>query len=80
MEDRITQRGKAATETRNTSRKACPEPSRRDAKAAKVGKNEWDGFVKIINLSVPNLAYFAPWRESIPVFLFDLTPTEVTDA
>ena len=32
MEDRITQRGKAATETRNISRK--------DAKAAKVGKNE----------------------------------------
>ncbi|MBM2805597.1 MAG: hypothetical protein HW419_3490 [Deltaproteobacteria bacterium] len=22
----------------------------------------------MINLSIPNLAYFAPWRESIPVF------------
>ena len=29
------QRGEAATESRIISRKACPEPSRRDAKAAK---------------------------------------------
>jgi len=32
------QRGRAATEIRNISRKACPEQSRRDAKAAKVGR------------------------------------------
>ena len=72
------QRGRAATETRNISRKACPEQCRRDAKAAKVtarglssranardlrkispfGRNDKEFF----------LAYFAPWRESIPLF------------
>jgi len=29
---------------------------------------------KIINLSIPNLAYFAPWRESIPVFEHSRSP------
>jgi hypothetical protein len=27
-----------------------------------------NNFSKIIHLSPPNLAYFAPWRESIPLF------------
>src|SRR6266849_3214325 len=27
-----------------------------------------NNFSKIIHLSLPNLAYFAPWRESIPLF------------
>jgi hypothetical protein len=29
---------------------------------------------KIINLSIPNLACFAPWRESIPVFDYSESP------
>jgi len=36
--------------------------SRKDAKAAKVGKDKDDGF-KIIYLSIPNLASFASLRE-----------------
>ena len=56
MSPRRAQRGKATTKTRNISRK--------DAKAAKVGKR----FVKLSIFRFRNLAYFAPWRESIPVF------------
>jgi hypothetical protein len=48
---------KAATKFRSISRKG--------AKAAKVEKNKQDGY-KIIYVSVPNLACFAPWREDYP--------------
>jgi len=29
---------------------------------------------KIVNLSIPNLANFAPWRESVPVFEHSRSP------
>src|SRR5688572_7178779 len=34
----------------------------------KVRKITVNNFSKIIHLSLPNLACFAPWRESIPLF------------
>src|SRR4029434_3207390 len=66
----------SARQSRNRNSEYLPAKTPRPQRSEKM--KGW--FVKIINLSVPNLAYFAPWRESIPVFLFDLTPTEVTDA
>jgi hypothetical protein len=34
---------------------------------------------KIINLSLPNLACFAPWRESIPAFEFFRLPENLRE-
>ncbi len=34
---------------------------------------------KIIYLSLPNLACFAPWRESIPVFEYSRSPANLRE-
>ena len=61
-------------QSRNISRKACPEQRRRNAKAAKVGEKWCRSYLWIIYLSLPNLASFASWRESIPrVRVFQVT-------
>ena len=63
-----------AGQSRNISRKACPEQRRRNAKAAKVGEKWCRSYLWIIYLSLPNLARFASWRESIPrVRVFQVT-------
>jgi hypothetical protein len=51
------QRGRAATETRNISRK--------DAKAAKVGKNGEKNSQEYLSFR-STLGAFAPWREEFP--------------
>jgi len=51
---------------------------RKDAKAAKVGKiNKM--VCKFIYLSIPNLARFAPWRESIPAFEYFRLPDNLRE-